>query len=114
MHNIWLMEHEANESRYETLIVDDIKYRTLFNTKYNKRKSYKPTDPKKVTAFLPGTIQKIMVKKGSRVKEGDRLLILEAMKMRNDIIAPLNGVIKGIFVSEGEKVTKDHLMVEFE
>jgi biotin carboxyl carrier protein len=39
--------------------------------------------------------------------------VLEAMKMRNDIISPIDGTIKGVFVKEGEKVTKEKILIEF-
>jgi biotin carboxyl carrier protein len=44
---------------------------------------------------------------------GDKLLVLEAMKMRNDIISPLDGIIKDVYVKEGEKVNKEKILVEF-
>lgn len=110
------MEHEindANVTRYKTLEIDNIKYRTTYNKKYDQRKSYKPEDPKKILAVIPGTIVKIFVKNGARVKEGDRLMVLDAMKMMNDIMSPATGVIKEVFVTEGERVSKKHLLIEF-
>ncbi|MBL7105777.1 MAG: biotin/lipoyl-binding protein, partial [Bacteroidales bacterium] len=54
----------------------------------------------------------IYVKKGKKVKEGDKLLILEAMKMKNDIVSPVNGTIKKINVKEGSRVTKKDILIE--
>ena len=54
----------------------------------------------------------IMVKEGQKLKEGETVLILEAMKMANNITMPFDGVIKAINVEKGENVPKNHVMVE--
>jgi glutaconyl-CoA decarboxylase len=65
-----------------------------------------------VTCPMPGSIMEIQVSVGARVKEGDVLLILEAMKMENEIMAPKGGVISRIPVTVGESVeTGDTLIV---
>lgn len=106
------MENESNVTRYKTLEIDGERYRTTFNKKFDLRKPYEPVNPKKVIAVIPGTIVKLEVKEGSKVKEGERLLILEAMKMKNDVASPLTGVVKGVYVKEGERVPKKHLLIE--
>jgi pyruvate carboxylase subunit B len=58
-----------------------------------------------VTAPIPGTIIRYLVKEGDEVKAGDSLVILEAMKMENDIVAPAGGKIKAINFKPGDKVT---------
>jgi pyruvate carboxylase len=68
---------------------------------------------KEIRAIIPGTIQEILVKPGDKVKAGTPLLILEAMKMRNRIPAEFDGVVKKIHVKTGDRVPKNHLMVEF-
>ncbi len=55
-----------------------------------------------------------MVSEGDEVSAGDSMLILEAMKMRNEIKATQKGVIKKINVKEGEHVSKSYLLLEFE
>jgi len=57
-----------------------------------------------VTAPIPGTIIRYVVKEGDEVKAGDSILILEAMKMENDIVAPADGKIKAINFNPGDKV----------
>jgi biotin carboxyl carrier protein len=106
------MENESNVTRFKTLELDGARYRTTFNKKFDLRKSYEPIDPKKIIAVIPGTIVKVEVKNGSKVKEGERLLILEAMKMKNDVMAPMSGTVKEVFVKEGERVAKKHLLIE--
>lgn len=58
----------------------------------------------KLEAPMPGTVLKINVKVGDTVKQGDTVLILEAMKMENEIAAPADGVIASINVSQGATV----------
>jgi biotin carboxyl carrier protein len=65
-------------------------------------------------SYIPGTICEVFVKEGQKVKEGESLLILEAMKMRNQITMPRNGKVKSIKVSQGDRIPKNHLMVEIE
>lgn len=53
---------------------------------------------------MPGNILKVMVKPGDSVKRGQVLLILEAMKMENEIVAPKDGVVQSVGVNEGNTV----------
>ena len=65
-----------------------------------------------VTSPLPGNIFAIKVKEGDTVKAGDVLIVIEAMKMENDVCAPCDGVVKQIAVSKGQLVaTGDTLVV---
>jgi len=57
-----------------------------------------------VKAMLPGVITKIIVREGEKVKKGDTLFILEAMKMENEVKSPKDGIVKQITVKEGERV----------
>ena len=61
---------------------------------------------------MPGTILKVNVKEGDTVKAGDSVVILEAMKMENDITAPRDGVVKALFVSEKQAVAKGDALFE--
>ena len=99
---------------FDILNIDQVPYITTLPEKFLHRKVYEAVDPKKVLAFIPGKIKKISVKKGSKVKEGDRMLILEAMKMNNVIQAPFKGVVKEVYVTQGMSVAKNALLVEFE
>ncbi len=61
---------------------------------------------------MPGTILSINVKEGDEVKAGDVLLILEAMKMENEILAPIDGKVTSIGTTKGASVnTGDKLVV---
>ncbi len=65
----------------------------------------------KITAPMPGTILKVNVEQGQKVKKGEVVLILEAMKMENEIAAPGDGTIASVHVSRGSKVNAGDLMV---
>lgn len=63
---------------------------------------------------LPGTIVEIKAKVGDAVKEGDSLIVLEAMKMDNNLTAERDGVVKAILVEEGDAVKENTPLVTFE
>ena len=104
---------EPKQADLQSLIIEGTGYMTNFNKKYPPKKLWTRPDEKQILAFIPGTIQNIMVKPGQSVTEGESLIILEAMKMRNHVKSPLNGVIKNVFVKEGEMVSKNFLIIEF-
>ena len=63
---------------------------------------------------LPGTVIEILAKSGQQVKEGDTLVVLEAMKMNNNLTVEKDGVVKSILVEEGEAVKENTPLVTFE
>lgn len=67
-----------------------------------------------IKAPMPGIILSVNVEENQEVKEGETLVILEAMKMENAIGAPKDGIIKSIFIKSGETVDKGKLMIEME
>ena len=67
-----------------------------------------------IKAPMPGMILEVNVNEGDEVKEGDYLLVLEAMKMENTLAAPRDGKIKSISVEKGETVDKNQLLIEME
>ena len=64
-----------------------------------------------VTAPMPGNILKVNVNVGDKVKEGQVLVVLEAMKMENEIMAPCAGTVKQILVTKGATVDTGSAMV---
>ena len=69
---------------------------------------------KEIKAPMPGLVLEISVKDGQEVKEGDRILILEAMKMENSIIIHADAKIKKVAVKAGQAVEKGQVLVELE
>ena len=67
-----------------------------------------------ILAPMPGIIIEVELKPGDAVKEGDTILILEAMKMENSIKCPKDGVIKSVLVKKGSAVEKNKLLIELE
>ena len=63
---------------------------------------------------MPGKVVKINVDVGQVVKKGDAVLILEAMKMENEIKAPVDGIVKAIYVTETQALETGVLMMEIE
>ncbi len=64
-----------------------------------------------VKSNLPGTVFKIVVANGQSVKEGDVLLVLEAMKMEIEVVAPQDGVVNSILVNQGDSVEDGQTLV---
>ncbi len=103
---------KAEEPQMVDFAVTARKYKTQLTEKYKNRKFWENPSPYEIQSYIPGTIIEIFVKEGKVVKEGEPLLILEAMKMQNRIDMPFTAKIKKIHVKAGEKIPKDFLMVE--
>ena len=69
-----------------------------------------PAGGEKITSPMPGTILSVNVSNGSAVKKGDVLMILEAMKMENEIMAPCDGTIASVNVTKGASVNTGDLL----
>lgn len=69
-------------------------------------------DDHNIYAKMPGKIVKVIGKKGARIEKGETVMIMEAMKMENEIRATFSGEIVNIFVNEGQAVESGGLLVE--
>jgi biotin carboxyl carrier protein len=94
------------------LNIDDTEYETTVPDGY--RPTWKAPDENMVKAFIPGTVIEVKVKRGAQVKRGDTLLILDAMKMYNEISSPVSGTVSQIAVEPGQRVEKDQLLVRLD
>jgi pyruvate carboxylase subunit B len=74
----------------------------------------RPTHEGCVTTAMPGTIVEVKVKVGDMVQAGDGVLVIEAMKMENEIQAPKSGVVVAVHVKKGDNVTPDETLVEIQ
>ena len=129
--NIFHLIHE-NNSHHADLIDSDFLNRTysirvnsnIYNVKIQRPiddavqkmgyalRSAKTVDS--IKAPMPGIIIDLKVEKGQKVKKGDTLLILEAMKMENAIVSPKDTTIKDVYTIVGETVDKNKLLIDFE
>jgi pyruvate carboxylase len=73
-----------------------------------------PSKPGEVGAPIPGAITILHVKSGQRIQKGERLLVMEAMKMQSTVYAPVTGVIKKVYVSAHENVEARDLLLTIE
>ena len=73
-----------------------------------------PAGAEAIKAPMPGNILDVKVANGAAVKKGDILVILEAMKMENEILAPRDGVVVGVSVTKGSTVNSGDLLVSLQ
>lgn len=72
----------------------------------------KAASGRKITASLPGNMWKVKAAENQRVKRGDILFIIEAMKMENEIFAPCDGLVTSVSVTEGAVVSTGDILCE--
>jgi pyruvate carboxylase len=97
---------------HQIIIVHSAKYPTTYTKKYMNRKKWTEPNPNHINSFIPGTVVEVLVHEGQQVKAGDSLLVLEAMKMHNDVRMPFDGKVLKVNVTAGQKVPKNFLMLE--
>lgn len=102
---------EVDGFRREIYVEDK---RTLSSKKKNTMLKANPANKKEVGSGIPGTVLKVLVNEGDVVTENQAMVIVEAMKMETEIVAPEAGIVKQIYVTEGQKVESGELMVTFE
>jgi pyruvate carboxylase subunit B len=77
-------------------------------------KRLRPTHAGCVTTAMPGVIVDVKAKVGDKIKAGDGVLVIEAMKMENEVQSPVNGTVIGVHVAKGDAVTPDQVLVEIQ
>lgn len=109
----------SHQNEYE-LLINGVSYSFSVETPFSlERKKMLTSQASESTTIrlkapMPGKILEVMVKTGDVVKAGDTLLILEAMKMQNAILASTKGIIKKVLVKEGDTTSKSDLLIELE
>jgi biotin carboxyl carrier protein len=108
---------QSRQNKYEILF-NDISYTFTVETPFSLQRM-KVLSSKKgkverefIKAPMPGKIIDVLVREGSTVLRGEPLVILEAMKMQNEIISPVNGTIVKLNARPNTNVMKDDLLVE--
>jgi biotin carboxyl carrier protein len=96
------------------LVIGGVTYETRYTKKFERRTPYVASDPHLVRCVIPGIIRTVVVRKGLRVRSGDPLLVLEAMKMQNEVLSPREGTVRALGVSPGDTVTRGQILVELE
>ncbi len=126
IHVKFLEENFKIKDVYEDEIFTDRPSKVNISLNDNDSPSLAPQRPKKIgmdltgnirnpgiiKADMQGTIMDTMTKKGKKVKKGDSLFVLEAMKMENVVTAPIGGVIKEFNIKKGQPVNKGDILVE--
>jgi len=114
-----VIDLEVNGTSYSIQMKEEIK-KTKTPTLV-RAASKRPTEPlkvnpssskSKIVAPIPGTVLSIDVKVGDTLKIGDRMLVLEAMKMENNIVCEKAGTITDIKIAVGQQVLQDEVMIE--
>lgn len=95
-----------------TINIDGDVYQTYSTTKFDHRKTWENPDKGEIRAQIAGTIRRFFVQPKDTIKRGDKLLILEAMKMHNEILSPIDGVIEEICFAIGQNVAKGDLLIK--
>jgi biotin carboxyl carrier protein len=95
-----------------TLLTSSGQYKTELTKKYINRKKWVKYDPSKIYSVLPGTVIDVYVKNGQKVQKGEIIMVLESMKMQNQILMPFDGKIKKVCIKPDETIPKNYLMIE--
>jgi biotin carboxyl carrier protein len=117
--NIQLLEVDATgknlkvevEGEFYTMLIRDELDQTLDTLGFN---NVSTKQIKEIKAPMPGLVLEVSVEVGQELVEGDRVLILEAMKMENSICIHANAKIKNILVKKGQPVDKNQVLIELE
>jgi biotin carboxyl carrier protein len=102
----------TDKKELKNLVIQGAVYKTTYTWKFENRVKWETPNPNHIFSFIPGTIIDIYVKPREKVKEGETLLLLEAMKMQNQVRMPFDGQIVKIHVKRDDVIPKKHLMLE--
>jgi glutaconyl-CoA/methylmalonyl-CoA decarboxylase subunit gamma len=102
------------EKKIQHLVIDDTGYETEIPEGYIRKTKKEATGKKEIRAIIPGVISDITVRKGQMIKEGQVVVILEAMKMQNSVEAETDGKVAEILVSIGDRVAKGQLILRID
>jgi pyruvate carboxylase subunit B len=104
----------SDENDLQILLIDGTAYPTRLHKKYRRRKPVPVPDPAEVRAFVPGAVLEVLVEPGQPVERGQALLVVEAMKMQNTLMAAATGTVSGVHVERGTLVEKGDRLVSLD
>ena len=96
----------------EKLVIDHTEYITRLSGRFKARKPYEQPVAGRIYSFIPGTVVEVLVSEGDGVSEGDDIVILDAMKMKNRLKSHVGGKVTAVNVRPGDRVTKGAVLVE--
>lgn len=99
---------------YEGTLFHQKRQDILSKADFTAEEASEATSDNKLVSPMPGKVIKLYVRKGDKVKKGDKLLIVEAMKMENNILAPHNATVKEVRVSEQEMIERHATLILLE
>ena len=103
-----------SQDSLQHLTVGGTSYETTLTGKFLRRKPWVAPNPREIRCVIPGVILKVNARAGHKVRKGDTLFVLEAMKMQNDALSPIDGTLKTLHVKVGQQVSKGELLMELE
>lgn len=98
---------QLNDQLFEVTVRTTLQEKAI---KLLEKSSSVKYDHKEIKAPMPGLILKVRKDAGEKVEQGESIMILEAMKMENDLKSPLSGTIEKVFVKEGSAVEKGMIL----
>lgn len=106
------LDFEINGNRREIKIKDKTERITSGSKEESNSTMADPDNKLEVGASIPGTIIKVLVNEGQEVKEGESLLVIEAMKMETNIVAAASGTVEAVLIKEGQQVKTGELLMK--
>lgn len=107
------IDFEVNGNQREITLLDK-SYKKGTETAASATVMANPENKDEIGASIPGTVTKILVKNGDKVKTGQSLVIIEAMKMESQILAPMDGTVVNLTVKEEQQVKSGELLMKIE
>ena len=114
---IYKIKVNGKSYRVELEAIDEVKNEEKPAEKVEEKKAEQPAakpanaEGRAVEAPIQGTVINVKVKPGDNVKKGDSLLVIEAMKLENDVVSPFDGEVLEVLVSKGQSVAAKDVVV---
>ena len=110
---IYKVKVNGKTYKVELEAIDEVKSETSFvEVKKEDKPAGSTGEGIEVLAPIQGSVVNLKVKVGDKVKKGDVILLIEAMKLENEVNSPVDGVVSEILVSKGQSVTNKQLLMK--